>query len=183
VAVVVWCVVTGLTKLVLVLRGFPAGRWVDPGMPHGKATFSGRDHRSELQHPAPDASRQSQSHEKLPACRMNAVVGGLGVIGRHDPQGSRVRLFDFRTRGFACGGVGRRRCCQGSKHELGGPGGTASFGDERRLVLDNAHQTARSLCRGCLSKSAAIMARHRLDRGQRPGQSPVTAAPKSGRRR
>jgi hypothetical protein len=85
-----------------------------------------------------------------------------------NPQGSWVRLFDFRTRGFACGGVGRRRCCQGSKRELGGPGGTASFGDERRLVLDNAHQTARSLCRGCLSKSAA----NHGATSSRPGPAP-----------
>jgi hypothetical protein len=42
-AVVLWCVVTGLTKLLLVLRGFPAGPWVDPGMPHGTAGFSGPD--------------------------------------------------------------------------------------------------------------------------------------------
>ena len=35
-----WLLVTGLTKLILVLRGFPAGVFVDPGMPHGTAGFS-----------------------------------------------------------------------------------------------------------------------------------------------
>jgi hypothetical protein len=38
-AVVVWCVVTGLTKLFLVLRGFPKGPWPDPGNPYGGAGF------------------------------------------------------------------------------------------------------------------------------------------------
>jgi hypothetical protein len=42
-AVAVWCAVTGLTKLVLVLRGFPAMPWIDPDMPHGAAGFSSPD--------------------------------------------------------------------------------------------------------------------------------------------
>lgn len=42
-AVVVWCVVTGMTKLLLVLRGHPAMLPVDPGMPHGTAGFSNPD--------------------------------------------------------------------------------------------------------------------------------------------
>jgi hypothetical protein len=39
-SVAVWCVVSGLTKLVLVLRGFPALPLPPPGMPHGGAGFS-----------------------------------------------------------------------------------------------------------------------------------------------
>jgi hypothetical protein len=39
-AVVIWCVVTGLTKLVLVLRGFPEPMWIDPGKEHGTADFT-----------------------------------------------------------------------------------------------------------------------------------------------
>jgi len=38
-----WLLVTGLTKLLLVLRGFPQPIWVDPGTPHGKAGFSKPD--------------------------------------------------------------------------------------------------------------------------------------------
>jgi hypothetical protein len=35
-----WLLVTGITKLLLVLRGFPAVVWVDPGTPHGNAPFT-----------------------------------------------------------------------------------------------------------------------------------------------
>jgi hypothetical protein len=34
-----WLCVTGITKLYLLLRGFPPTPQVDPGMPHGKAKF------------------------------------------------------------------------------------------------------------------------------------------------
>lgn len=42
VAIVWWCLVTGTTKLILVLRGFPPPPWGEdpPGMPHGTAGFS-----------------------------------------------------------------------------------------------------------------------------------------------
>ena len=35
-----WLLVTGATKLFLVLRGLPGGILVDPGMPHGNAPFA-----------------------------------------------------------------------------------------------------------------------------------------------
>ena len=35
-----WLLVTGATKLFLVLRGLPAGVLVNPGMPHGAAPFA-----------------------------------------------------------------------------------------------------------------------------------------------
>jgi hypothetical protein len=38
-AVAVWCVVSGITKLLLVLRGFPATPLPNPGKPHGDADF------------------------------------------------------------------------------------------------------------------------------------------------
>lgn len=43
--IVIWCLVTGLTKLVLVMRGFPATPWDNQnlGMPHGTADFSKPD--------------------------------------------------------------------------------------------------------------------------------------------
>jgi hypothetical protein len=37
--VALWCVVTGLTKFVLLLRGPPTMPWVDPGNTYGGANF------------------------------------------------------------------------------------------------------------------------------------------------
>ena len=39
-AVVVWCLVTGLTRLLLVLRGYPSFPMPNPGTPHGNAPFT-----------------------------------------------------------------------------------------------------------------------------------------------